>query len=424
MTITTAFDQTPCSPGKSPGFSGAGRDGGRWSPAPEIGSRWSPAAYFTSGIGACYPSSPSIPRAENASSCEKAHCLPSTSSPSLVKGARRSRGKVRHNVQSKMPTLACPFYRFDPHIHHNCQTFTLRRVKDIKQHIQRKHTAESGDAEFCCELCLSIFNPEERQHGTNNLPNQDESHPPWHAHLHQRVITSEQEEKLKNYLGRGKPIQEQWYDMWDILFPGWHRPRAIHLDSIHNSSETRMRMLRRVWETRRSEILSVACTSPTNVSGGLAQPGSGDTHDHLQWRGSTRAGWSSVPSMRPTIATATARIESSMQWRAIDQVMNTFLDLVKEEMTDDIADGQITYMDGSSPDGTVVEPSCQLPGVQQQRLTSVDVCCPEEMDPILWCDYRDLGTEYSGVDMAQETLAFASASLTCDFEPSMSGGSW
>ncbi|KAH8761561.1 hypothetical protein F5883DRAFT_125404 [Diaporthe sp. PMI_573] len=45
--------------------------------------------------------------------------------------------------------LACPFSKLDGNRYHACRKFELRRVKDVKQHISRKHFRP----EFYCPRC-------------------------------------------------------------------------------------------------------------------------------------------------------------------------------------------------------------------------------------------------------------------------------
>jgi len=410
----------------SPEFSRADRDGWGWSSTPDpmpdaaIGD-----PETCSGRNVDHRLSPpltpaSTPETQELGTRDKSTHPLSPSPAAPVKGAaRRHRGRVRPgSSESKLPALACPFYKFDPRSHHDCRGFTLRRVKDIKQHIQRKHTM-LPEPEFHCGLRLRTFDAEEHK-----AAHQQHQQDPHHARAcpprpgrRLRVITGEQTEKLKGYLGRGKPIYEQWYDVWDILFPGERRPRTIHLDSISNSWEGRMKMLRRVWETHRSEILAaVACTPPpVSILGGIRLPGLGGSLDPCCAFPYCHP---SSPSTR-MLMSATAMSESFAQWRPFDQVMDAFLGLVKEEMTDDVVD-----TDRPDPDSTEVEAACSLQGAQQPWYPSSNVYCPEDLDSILWQPSVDPEIESPGIDMAaQGTLGLASGDVTYNF-PNDLGSPW
>jgi len=285
---------------------------------------------------------------------------------------------MRRGSESKEPALACPFYKFDPRSNHDCRGFTLRRVKDIKQHIQRKHT------EFYCDRCLDGFDDADEHMAAHQQdphfayqPPPTGSRPP-----SRRVTTSEQQENLRSYLGRGKPIEDQWCDVWDILFPGQHRPRTIYLDSAKNSPEGRMKMLRRVWERHRPEILTLAYPlSPLSVR----PPGWAE-----KWRGLQQPGPSPSPLLGTTTSVAT--LDSCPQWGAFDHAMDRFLDLVKEEMADeDVADTC-----GPQPGGVVVGAAGSLPGSQQQWYPSPYNYRLDEPDFDAWSQPAGLGIEIFG----------------------------
>lgn len=46
------------------------------------------------------------------------------------------------------PTLACPFYKRNQVRHSNCLHFRLKRIKDVKQHLLRKHKQP-----YYCPIC-------------------------------------------------------------------------------------------------------------------------------------------------------------------------------------------------------------------------------------------------------------------------------
>lgn len=75
--------------------------------------------------------------------------------------------------------LACPFYLSDLREHARCREFTLRRLRDIRQHIQRRHLAHCSQAQI---------------------------------------------DALKESKNRNKTLEEQYTAMWKILFPGKDQP--------------------------------------------------------------------------------------------------------------------------------------------------------------------------------------------------------
>ncbi|KAK0643211.1 hypothetical protein B0T16DRAFT_415513 [Cercophora newfieldiana] len=346
------------------------------------------------------------------------HTHPSPSPSTPVAGARRRyRGRVRQGSESKLQALACPFYRFNPRNYHDCRGFTLRRVKDVKQHIARKHTH------------TALPNSEEpRQNhdtATHNTHQQDLS--PHHAWSLRHgadnpllVITGEQKKKLKSYLGRGKPIQEQWYEIWNILFPGRDRPQSIYLHSTNNSRGEHLRMLRRVWETHRDEIFSKTSPFPINIPGALPPPGVGDIY--LPGSGSHRSSW----QQSGAISAVPITCEIVAQRHLFDQVMDAFLNLVGEEMTDDDAEMQVDDTDGPNHDSRGAEVACSFLGVQRPWPPSVSsVNCAGNFDFILWQQFADQAIEIPGIDMAtQGGLELASGNLAYSFPLGLSGSPW
>jgi hypothetical protein len=54
--------------------------------------------------------------------------------------------------------LACPYWKRKPNKHRRCCKLTLKRIRDVKQHLHRRHTPE-----FYCERCFVIF-PNDQSH--------------------------------------------------------------------------------------------------------------------------------------------------------------------------------------------------------------------------------------------------------------------
>ena len=40
--------------------------------------------------------------------------------------------------------FACPFYKLDPNVYQDCRRFGISRVKDMKPHLQRKHSSQAS----------------------------------------------------------------------------------------------------------------------------------------------------------------------------------------------------------------------------------------------------------------------------------------
>ncbi|KAI0880561.1 uncharacterized protein GGS22DRAFT_82957 [Annulohypoxylon maeteangense] len=117
--------------------------------------------------------------------------------------------------------LACPFAKKDPMRHHACFSKRLSRIRDVKQHLARKHTPE-----FYCNRCLAIF-PNQ-----NNL--QEHIGDPAGLFCTPSSlldgISQYQRSRLSCKSNPKLSEEEQWFSMWDIIFPGYERPKSAYVD--------------------------------------------------------------------------------------------------------------------------------------------------------------------------------------------------
>ncbi|KAM0189609.1 hypothetical protein ACHAPA_006407 [Fusarium lateritium] len=103
-----------------------------------------------------------------------------TSGPSYA--PKRQKGAGEANFEAP---LACPFSKKDLHVYRECIKFGFKRARDVKQHLKRNHSPEVVEP---IRLCL------------------------------QKPST------------RG-PREKQWYEVFDILFPGYlPRPSSPYND--------------------------------------------------------------------------------------------------------------------------------------------------------------------------------------------------
>ncbi|KAK8131645.1 hypothetical protein PG984_008083 [Apiospora sp. TS-2023a] len=118
-------------------------------------------------------------------------------------------------------TLACPFYKKDKITHSKCLNFRLSRIKDVKQHLNRKHL----QPQFCAR-CGQQFATQEslRAHtrsGSCALAD----------FMEPEGITEDQKKELGTRVGRKFGLAEQWYQVWDIVFPLLDRPISPFVES-------------------------------------------------------------------------------------------------------------------------------------------------------------------------------------------------
>ncbi|RYP63110.1 hypothetical protein DL769_007067 [Monosporascus sp. CRB-8-3] len=131
----------------------------------------------------------------------------------------------------------------DSHKYLNCRANVLRRIKDVKQHILRKHKKP----DFYCPVCFQVFD-EARARDNHIQARNCVSQPK----LTYDGISAEQRKALSN-ASRGKTIKEQWCDTWHVIFPDIQPPKSPYLGSY---KEEMVSLFRSFWYKRRSRIIS------------------------------------------------------------------------------------------------------------------------------------------------------------------------
>jgi len=126
------------------------------------------------------------------------------------------RKKIRSSKQScvRAVSLACPYAKKDPIRYRGCYSNVLKRTQDVKQHLSRCHQLP-----IYCSRCLNEFRTEEARdkHSRATLCEVEQGEP-------FEGVTRDQKEQLTQRLSRKMALEEQWFTIFDILFPG-HTPR-------------------------------------------------------------------------------------------------------------------------------------------------------------------------------------------------------
>ncbi|RYP74250.1 hypothetical protein DL770_007631 [Monosporascus sp. CRB-9-2] len=131
----------------------------------------------------------------------------------------------------------------DSHKYLNCRVNVLRRIKDVKQHILRKHRKP----DFYCPVCFQVF--DEAPIRDNHIQERSCVSQP---ELTYDGISAEQRKALSN-ASRGKTIKEQWCDTWHVIFPDIQPPKSPYLGSY---KEEMVSLFRSFWHKRQSRIIS------------------------------------------------------------------------------------------------------------------------------------------------------------------------
>lgn len=162
----------------------------------------------------------------------------------------------RHNRagigQKRM--LACPYRKLDPHRHRDCLKYTLHRIKDVKQHINRRHKKLNI---YCPRCCAAFRSQIERDEHTRNSDCEIGTKSMLEG------VTKEQWEKLNKCSSRNVSLELQWFNMWDILFPGQERPRSAFSGSY---IEEVVHLIRDCWNAKRSTLIYHAARDHGNIT--------------------------------------------------------------------------------------------------------------------------------------------------------------
>lgn len=192
------------------------------------------------------------PRHSGTSSSKRHHqaAFPDAGHPNNSSGGDSRSPAVRPKIQetddSTTARLACPYFKKDLHAYHVCISYQLKRIKDVRQHIIRKHSFP----DFYCGSC----------NGTYQTANDFEGHQSYCRSTQRNnlgpninAITGYQRCQLTTCKNGRRSIEQQWYDIWDIIFPGEARPRSVYVGSY---LEEIMPMLRVFWNDKQSDIIS------------------------------------------------------------------------------------------------------------------------------------------------------------------------
>ncbi|KAI1423166.1 hypothetical protein F5Y12DRAFT_759136 [Xylaria sp. FL1777] len=170
--------------------------------------------------------------------------LPSPLAISSGNGCRKRSSRSSRGTGRERP-LACPFHKKDPQRHQGCAKYTLRRIKDVKQHIYRLHCKP----ELYCSRCFQNFKCfNERDHHIreggctkNKVPDLE------------GIISEDQRKELKYCGSRGTSKQQQWVKLWEVIFPGTKPPQSPH---IENDQAELLSCLRSYWDGNAGEIIA------------------------------------------------------------------------------------------------------------------------------------------------------------------------
>ena len=149
---------------------------------------------------------------------------------------------------SRKQIFACPYFRNDPIRHMPCVKLALTRIKDVKQHLNRVH--DRLPCPDCVDTCAAT-------------PDEEVATRPGGACQEQRSnvvaaldrISRTQREQLSRRLNPKLSCENQWFQLWEILFPEAKPPATPYLSA---PIEEIVGVMKGYWERHSSRIISSA----------------------------------------------------------------------------------------------------------------------------------------------------------------------
>ncbi|KAK1507559.1 hypothetical protein CTAM01_02671 [Colletotrichum tamarilloi] len=142
--------------------------------------------------------------------------------------------------------FACPFYRNNAVRHMACLNLRMVRIRDVKQHLQRRHS----EPRHYCPHCYKRFETylEQSQHVQNqsiigcSTKDKEFDFVPPHA-----------KDLLKLKVSRKDTAEEQWYTVWDKIFEPKPRPEHPYMGTVIEEVTI---MLQEFWQREGDQIVS------------------------------------------------------------------------------------------------------------------------------------------------------------------------
>lgn len=126
----------------------------------------------------------------------------------------------RRRTSDRKLTFACPYTKKDPMSYRDCYKYTLSRIRDVKQHLARRHQKP-----LYCARCMDTFESEGERDGHIR-----EAACPLQPSITLDGITESQKQKLAKKSASNTSEEAQWFAVYEILFPGHRPPESPYID--------------------------------------------------------------------------------------------------------------------------------------------------------------------------------------------------
>ncbi|KAF4870180.1 hypothetical protein CGCSCA1_v010610 [Colletotrichum siamense] len=140
------------------------------------------------------------------------------------------------------PTLACPYYVFDPMSHIDCiATHDFKDMIDVKDHIWQSHKLP-----YYCPTCKEVF---EFSYQNDEHINQRSCEPRDCEPL--EGVSEDQYQAISN-ISDIHDVQAEWFEVWNILFPNVPPPNDSYL---RDRRDRNISSFKTFWQKRGLELL-------------------------------------------------------------------------------------------------------------------------------------------------------------------------
>ncbi|KAK1501459.1 hypothetical protein CABS01_16977 [Colletotrichum abscissum] len=150
------------------------------------------------------------------------------------------------SLTGESPCLACPFYRNDAIRHTDCFSLRMVRIRDVKQHLRRRHSEPS----HYCPTCYQKFKTEmdKSRHISDKSAGRCF---PTDGGLD--FVSLHAQGLLKSKASGKATASEQWYTVWDTIFKPKPRPNRPYMGTF---AEEAISLLRILWRHEGDQIVS------------------------------------------------------------------------------------------------------------------------------------------------------------------------
>ncbi|KAI3395882.1 hypothetical protein diail_667 [Diaporthe ilicicola] len=126
----------------------------------------------------------------------------------------------RRRTSDRKLTFACPYTKKNPMSYRDCYKYTLSRIRDVKQHLARRHQKP-----LYCARCMDTF---ESEGGRDEHIR--EASCPLRPLITLDGITESQKQQLAKKSASNTSEEAQWFAVYDVLFPGHSPPESPYID--------------------------------------------------------------------------------------------------------------------------------------------------------------------------------------------------